>query len=233
MFLIKLITFLFPLLRLTLWAAGDGDPGATDDPTGGDTEPGDSDPPTGSDRPGDAKFTQADIDRFTGKARREALARWAKENGFADVKDLEAVIKAKKEADDKAKTDLTKANERAEREATRAETAEKRLYEVVLKFGFQLAAVDTVADVELAYLAAQNLGLLNGEGPVEIDLDSASVKGMDKVIEKLLKEKPLLKKQPTAALPAGTGGAAGGNTAPAGQMTPEQERAYRQRYGIR
>jgi hypothetical protein len=232
--LIKLFTFLFPLLRLTLWAAGDGDPGASEsDPPAG--EAGDTDPPTGgAPQPGDdRRFSQADLNRLTGKARREALASWAKENGFADVKDLEGLIKAKKEADDKAKDDLTKATERADREATRAEAAEKRLYDIVLKFGFQLAAVDQVGDVELAYLAAQSLGLLNGEGPVEVDLEAVEVKGMDEVIKKLLSKKPLLKKQAALGQPAGTGGAAGGNSTPPGQMSEAEQARIRREYGIR
>jgi hypothetical protein len=228
-----LIKLLFPFFRLALWAADSGDPGGEADDTPPAGEAGDTDPPTGGDKPGDdRRFTQAEVDRFTGKARREALARWAKENGFADVKDLEAVIAAKRDADDKAKSDLDKANERATRESERADAAEKRLYDIVLKFGFQLAASEQVADIDLAYLAAQDLGLLNGDGPVEIDLETATVKGMDKVVEKLLKQKPILKKSQGAA-PAGTGGSAGGVTLPPGQLTPEQEAAYKARFGIR
>lgn len=230
--LIKLFLMLFPLLRLTLWAADSGDPGGdADDPPAG--EAGDTDPPTGGDKPGDdRRFTQAEVDRFAGRARKEALARWAKDNGFADVKDLEAVIAAKKEADDKAKSDLDKANDRATRESERADKAEKRLYDIVLKFGFQLAASEHVADIDLAYLAASDLGLLNGDGPVEIDLDTATVKGMDKVVKKLLESKPILKKSQSAA-PAGTGGSAGGVTLPPGQLTEEQKADYRRRYGVR
>lgn len=236
--LIKLLLTLFPLLRLTLWAAGDTGAGGdadTDPSPAGDPQPGDSDPPTGgAPQPGDSgpRFTQAELDKLIGKARRESLQRWAKENGFSDAKEVEALIKAKKEADDRAKSDLDKASERADREAARAEAAEKRLYDAVLKLGFQLAAADQVADTELAYLAAQSLGLLNGEGPVEIDLERLEVKGMDRVLEKLLKAKPLLKKSQSAQ-PAGTGGAAGGVTLPAGQLTPEQEAEYERRFGIR
>src|SRR5262245_41932002 len=230
--MLRLLLVLFPLLRLALWAGEPGDPGAVDPPPAGDPEPGDpTTPPAGGGD--DRKFTQAEVDKFAGRARREALQRWAKENGFSDVKDLEAVIKAKKDADDQAKTDLTKDNERADREKARADTAEARLYDIVRKFGFQLAAVDQVADLELAYLAAQSLGLLNGDGPVEIDLETVSVKGMDKVIEKLIEKKPLLKKGPTAATPAGTGGAAGGVSVPAGQMTAQQKVDYQRRVGIR
>lgn len=218
---------------LFLYEADTGNGGGATPPAGKE-EPDDTDPPTGgASRDDDRRFTQADVTRIATRESKDALSRWAKSHGFGDPKEVEALLKAKKEADDQAKTNLTKANERADREATRAEAAEKRLYDIVLKFGFQLAAVDQVGDVELAYLAAQSLGLLNGEGPVEVDLEAVEVKGMDKVIEKLLSKKPLLKKQAALGQPAGTGGAAGGNTTPPGQMSPTEEAAYKQRFGIR
>ena len=49
--------------------------------------------------------------------------------------------------------------------------------------------------------------MLNGESGIVVDVDKNSVVGMDKVVEKLLKDKPSFKKIATAA-PAGTGGAA-------------------------
>lgn len=232
--MLRLLLMLFPLLRLALWAADSGDPGAgeADDPPAG--QAGDTDPPTGGGQPGDGpKFTQAQLDKYAADARKKALGHWARENGFKDAAEVEELVKAKKEADDQAKTDLTKANERAQRESERAEAAEKRLYDIVLKFGFQLAAVSQVEDVEVAFLTAQHLGLLNGEGPVEVDLDAVEVRGMDKVLEKLLKAKPLLKKQAALGQPAGTGGAAGGNGNPPGQLTPEQEADYERRFGVR
>lgn len=178
-----------------------------------------------------ATFSQADLDRIAGNTRKEAMAKFAKEHGFADVKALEAAIKSQREADEAAKTELQKAKDGEVREKSRAETAEARLYDTLLRAAFDRAAVEQVADLELAYLAAKEAGLLKSESGVTVDVESGKVSGLDKVVEKLLKDKPILKKAQTAA-PGGTGGSAGGTTAPA-KMTPEQEQQYRMRYGIR
>ena len=53
-------------------------------------------------------------------------------------------------------------------------------------------AAGKIADdlVDAAYLTAKENGLLNGEGGITVDVDKNNVAGMDKVIEKLLKDKP-------------------------------------------
>lgn len=229
-----LLSKLFPLYALMLWA---GEAGA-----GGGTSTGEGDPPgdppagagaqTGGGQPGNgATFTQADLDRIAGQTRKEALAKWAKDHGFADVKEAEAAIKAQKDAQDLAKSELDKAREAEAREKSRAEAAEARLTNTVLRSAFDRVAMDKVGDLDLAYLAAQNAGLLTAEAGIVIDVDKNSVGGLDKALEKLLKDKPILKKVSQAAA-ASTGGAEGGNSA-AGKMTAEQETEIKRRFGLR
>lgn len=229
----------FPLYALLLWAADDGGASGGGTSTGEGDPPGDPPPgpaagsgaPTGGDTSGNGvTFSQADLDRVAGKTRKEALASFAKEHGFGSASDLEAVIKAKKEADDQAKTDLEKAQADAAREKTAREQTEQRLYSAVLRAAFDRAASDLVADLDLAYLAAQSAGLLASDNGIEVDLDKHTVAGLDKVVEKLLKDKPILKKTSQAA-PAGTGGADGGNTPAA--PTKEQDDQARRTYGIK
>lgn len=229
-----LLSKLFPLYALMLWA---GDAGA-----GGGTSTGEGDPPgdppagagaqTGGATPGGATFTQADLDRIAGQTRKEALAKFARDNGFEKVGDLEALIKAQKEADDKSKSDLEKAQAESQREKAAREAAEARLTGTVLRSAFDRVAMDKVGDLDLAYLAAQNAGLLTAEAGIVIDVDKNNVAGLDKAVEKLLKDKPILKKVSQAAA-AGTGGAEGGNSSAASKMSTEQEAAYKRRFGIR
>lgn len=233
----------FPLYTLALWAADDGGASGGGTSTGEGGTGGDSGQagagdagngaPTGGDTSGngsDPTFTQADLDRIAGKTRKEALATFAKEHGFDSASELEAIIKAKKEADDQAKTDLEKAQADAQREKTAREQTEQRLYSAVLRAAFDRAAGDLVADLDLAFLAAQSAGLLSADGGIEVDADKQSVTGLDKAIETLLKDKPILKKTSQAA-PAGTGGADGGNTPAA--PTKEADDQARRTYGIK
>lgn len=233
MFLLKL----FPLYALTLWAGDDGGPGGGGTSTGEGDPPGNPPPaggaPTGGGQPGSngATFTQADLDRIAGQTRKEALAKWAKEHGFADVKEAEAAIKAQKEAEDKSKSNLEKAQTEAQREKAAREQAEARLTNTVLRAAFDRAAMTLVGDLDLAYLAAQNAGLLSAENGIVVDVEKNSVTGLDKVIEKLLKDKPILKKVSQAS-PAGTGGAEGGSSSTT-SPTQEQDNQARRTYGIR
>jgi hypothetical protein len=226
---------LFPLYAPMLWAGDAGDGGGATD-TGAGDPPGDPPAPTGgaapAGQPGGATFTQADLDRIAGQTRKEALAKWVKDHGYASVAEAETAIKAQKEAQDQAKTDLEKARERETTEKTRAEVAEARLFGVVLRSAFDRLAAGKIADdlIDAAYLTAKEGGMLNGDSGIQVDVDKNSVVGMDKVVEKLLKEKPSFKKI-IAAAPAGTGGADGGNTPPG--TTPEQEDATRRTYGIK
>lgn len=179
-----LLSKLFPLYALMLWA---GDAGA-----GGGTSTGEGDPPgdppagagaqTGGGQPGSngATFTQADLDRIAGQTRKEALAKWAKDHGFASVAEAETAIKAQKEAEDKSKSDLEKAQTEAQREKAAREAAEARLTNTVLRSAFDRAAMAVVGDLDLAYLAAQNAGLLTAEAGIVIDVEKNTVTGLDK-----------------------------------------------------
>lgn len=225
-----LLSRLLPAQTL-LWA-GETGTGGGETGTGAGDQPGDTGTQTGGATSGSSGFTQADLDRIAGQTRKEALTKWAREHGFADVKEAEAAIKAQKDAQDLAKTELDKAREAETREKTRAEAAEARLTNTVLRSAFDRAAMDKVGDLDLAYLAAQNAGLLTAEAGIVIDVEKNHVSGLDKAVEKLLKDKPILKKTSQAAA-AGTGGAESGNSSAAGAASPEKEAAYRRRFGIR
>lgn len=210
-------------------AAGNGDPGSTatgggqssgTNNTGG--QPGNDDQPT---------FTQADLDRIAGKTRKEALAKFAKDLGLDSVDDLKTIIKAKQDADDQARTDLEKANNAKTAAEQREQQAINKAKNALLRAAFDREGVSLVEDLDSAFVVAGSLGLLGDESGLEIDLDTASVKGMEKVIEKLLKDKPLFKKG-SQAQPAGTGGAARSTTTRT-ELTPEQEDAERRKRGIR
>ena len=178
-----------------------------------------------------AGFTQADLDRVAGQTRKEALRRWAKELGFDDPAAIEAVIKAQKDADEKAKTDLQKQQEKTTAAETRAQGLETRLYDVILRAAFDRAAAEKVADLDLAYLAAREAKLLSSEAGVTVDVEAGTVAGVDKIVEKLLKDKPILKKAAQAAA-AGTGGSEGGTPAPT-ELTAAQKADYSRRFGVR
>lgn len=226
-----LLSKLFPLYALMLWA-GDAGAGGGETETDAGQQSGDTNTQTGGGQPGNsgATFTQADLDRIAGQTRKEALAKWAKDHGFASVAEAETAIKAQKEAEDKSKSDLEKAQTEAQREKAAREAAEARLTNTVLRSAFDRAAMAVVGDLDLAYLAAQNAGLLTAEAGIVIDVEKNTVTGLDKIVEKLLKDKPILKKV-SQAVAAGTGGADGGNT-PAGP-TKDQDDQARRTYGIR
>lgn len=196
-----------------------GDSGGTGD--AGDKTPGGN----------GAGFTQADLDRVAGQTRKEALRRWARELGFDDPAAIEAVIRAQKDADEKAKTDLQKLQEKTTAAEQRAQGLEGRLYDVILRAAFDRAAADKVADLELAYLAAREAKLLSADAGVTVDVEAGTVAGVDKIVEKLLKDKPILKKAAQAAA-AGTGGSEGGTPAPT-ELTEAQKADYSRRFGVR
>lgn len=211
-------------------AAGNSDPGST--ATGGGTgtpgtnntggQPGNDDQPT---------FTQADLDRIAGKTRKEALAKFVKELGLDSVDDLKTIIKAKQEADDQARTDLEKANDAKTAAEQREQQAINKAKNALLRAAFDREGVSLVEDLDSAFVVAGSLGLLGDDSGLEIDLDTANVKGMEKVIEKLLKSKPLFKKG-SQAQPAGTGGSERSTTTRT-ELTPEQEDVERRKRGIR
>ena len=191
--------------------------------------------PTGQPAGGDDRqtFTQADLDRIAGRTRKEALAKFAKEHGLEDPKELENLIKANQEANDKARTDLQKAQDEAARIKQQLAEVETRMFQTLLRAEFRVKAADKVSDVDLAYLAAQDAKLLSDEaGLIEVDTERGVVEGMDKVIEKLVKDKPILKKA-SQAQAGGTGGSAGGGAAGVTAATIQAiEAEIKRRFGI-
>jgi hypothetical protein len=174
---------------------------------------------------------QKELNRIAGKTRKEALAAFAKELGLDDEKALEAIVKAKKEADDKTRSDLDRANEAKTAAEKREQEAIAKAKNALLRAAFDREGVNQVEDLDSAFVVAGSLGMLGDESGLEINLESARVDGMDKVIKKLIETKPLFKKS-SQAVAAGTGGAERGTTARA-ELTPEQEDAERRRRGIR
>lgn len=234
-----LLKNLFLLYQLALFNAdagnGNGGGGATSTGEGGQSGQGgggtdDAGAGNGT-TSGGVTFTQADVDRIAGQTRQQALGRWARDLGFDDPEQIKKIIEAQKEADDKAKSDLEKAQEKAAKADQRATETEQRMYNVLLRSAFDRVAGDQVADLDLAYLAAREAGLLSSEAGIQVDLEKLNVTGIDKAVKKLLEDKPLLKKT-SQAKPATTGGGEGGTPAPA-QMTEEQKAAYKRRFGVR
>lgn len=132
-----------------------------------------------------------------GKARLEALA---KELGFDSVDDMKEAAKAKKEADEKAKTELEKAQEavkKAETEKKAAlETANQRLINAEIKLAAQAAGFVDPADA---------IALIDRAG-VKVD-DQGNVTGVKEAVEKLAKDKPHLIGQ--GGKPSGSPGSQG------------------------
>lgn len=190
MFFLKLFLKLFPLYALMLWAADDNnggdsadddntDKGNADDDKGqsGNDKTSTGDDKTGGDKPA---FTQADVDRIAGQTRKEAMHKWAKDHGFEGVKDLEEIIKAKHEADEQSKSDLTKAQETAQREKTAREQAEAELR----KTKIEIAVTKKAAELNFAF-PDDTLAFLNLSA-VEVD-DGGKITGFDKQLEDLAK----------------------------------------------
>jgi hypothetical protein len=166
---------------------GQGQP--DDTPTGGGEQPG---------------FTQDDLNRYAGRARAEGRAAVLNDLGFESLDDLQAAVESHRQAQEAARTDLERAQEQAQKFQEQAQQARQQMREMLLRTRFQLAAADQVADLDLAYLAAQQAGLLAED--IEIDLEAGQVSGLETAIETLLKQRPILRKQQQPAQAAGTDG---------------------------
>jgi len=205
---------------------GDNKPGPDGGATGG--AGGDSGTPPGNEQ----RFTQADLDRIAGQTRQQALARWAREQGYDDPNEIASIIEAKREADEQAKSELEKAQSKTEKEKARADANENLAFRILLRSAFDRAAGSQVDDLDLAYLAATDLKLLTSEAGIKVDLESLKVEGMDKAVKTLLEEKPILKKT-TNARPPSTGGGEGGTPPPSPLEIDDQKKAeYQRRFGV-
>jgi hypothetical protein len=214
---------LFPLFLYDADTGNGGGSGNTSTGEGGSGDQGEAgnNTQTGGQQGGSAgggqqnqpTFTQADLDRIAGTTRKEAMAKFAKDHGFADVKALEAAIKAQKDAEEQAKTDLQKAQEGEQREKTAREAAEAELKKVRIETAILTGAA------ELNFANPQDaLALLNLSG-VQID-DAGKVTGHEKLLDDLAK---------SGRLPMKQGAGIGNQTrtpaakTPGGQQTQQQQ----------
>lgn len=175
-----------------------------------------------------ATFTQADLDRIAGRTRKESISRFIKDLGMESVDDLKAIIASKQQADEQSKSDLEKANEKLADAENRAQAAIIAAKWALIRSEFNRIGSDKLADLDLAFMAAGDL--LNHD-EIEIDLEKSNVSGVDKIIDNLIKEKPILKKI-VSAQPGNTGGAERGTTSRT-ELTPEEDAAERRKRGIR
>lgn len=202
---------------------GDGQPGPDDSPTGGAGGDGKSS--------GERKFTQADMDRVAGQTRQQALSRWVKDQGFENPDQIVAIIDERRQADEAAQSELEKAQAKTEKEKVRADANEQLAFRILLRSAFDRAAGGQVDDLDLAYLAANDLKLLTSEAGIKVDLESLKVEGVDQAVKTLLEQKPILKKS-TNATPSGTGGGEGGTPPPPLEIDKEKEAEYQRRFGV-
>jgi len=219
-------TRLLPI-NLQLFAEGDGGAGGANLDTGGTG--GTNDPNAGGQEGGQqqkVQFTpeqQAAIDaiiaervsRANKSASRAALEARAKELGFESVEAMEAVLKAAKEAAEKEKTDLQKANEAKATAEAKAKAAEERAKTALIRAAFAEAAIGA------NLVSADDAFKLADLSKVTVD-DDGNVEGVREAVEALVKAKPYLVKQG-----GGSGGSGGGN--PVRGNTPTDDPAERGR----
>jgi len=124
------------------------------------------------------------------RAKEKALSDLAKKQGYDSIDQMvEAATKAKeKEESEKSEIEkLTAAKTKAERDALDAQT---EIASTLIKAEFKvMAAQKGVIDPEAAYFTAQGLDMINAT----VNLDTKTVKGIDKDIDKLIELKPFLK----------------------------------------
>lgn len=195
---------------------GGGDPNA-----GGSGGSGGQQGPNGAGKGagGEGKVTftdeqQAHIDKLIGErakraeasAAKKALEARAKELGFESAEEMEAAVKAHKDAQDKAKTDLEKAQEAAQKAEAEREKALSAANDRLIRAEVKLQASELgVVDADAAYA-------LMDRSEVEV-ADDGAVKGVKEALEALVKAKPYLK---GSATPGRSGGEFGG-----GQGSPD------------
>ncbi len=149
---------------------------------------------------------QAELDRILGErlsraekaAAKKAAEDYAKAQGYETASAMESALKAHKEAQEKNKTDLQKAQEAEAAAKAQAKTAEERIKAALIRAAFtEHAATANLVSIEDAFKLADLSKVTVG--------DDDKVDGMKEAVETLVKEKPYLVKQ------AGTGGGTGGN----------------------
>ena len=175
----------------------------------------------------EATFSQADLNRVAVMERKGALTKFASDLGLDSVDDLKQIITDKAEAEAAKKSELEQIGEKLQASEDKYKALETRLYKTTLRNAFNQAAAGQVSDTDMAFLVADNLGLLNGQSGIEVDIEAGKVSGLEDVVKKLIEVKPILKKI-TPASPGGTSGSDGGNNKPSGLDVS----ALKARYGI-
>lgn len=177
----------------------DGDPpgggggGTSDDPpdpdnadTGGDGGGGD-----GGDGDG-ATFTQADVDRIVGerakRAGKTAISDFLTSLGFEKPDELKKVVEARREAEEKEKTELQKAQEKAQEEERKRTDLEAQLQRERLD-----RAIEREAQA-LGFADVTDATALVDRSRIETD-DEGAISGVEEALEALLEAKPHLKRQ--------------------------------------
>lgn len=192
---------LLPLLLFFMADSGDGDGGD------GDSSDSDSDANAGgkqggkSDSGGDAKpyATFPDADSFAARMDREAkqrLAKQAEELGYESVDDMLAAAKAKREADDQAKSDAEKAREEADRAKNESKTALERANARVVRAEARVVASDLGIKGERI---AHAIKLADLDGVEVSDDGDPDTKAIRTALEAVLKDIPELKADAAAS----------------------------------
>lgn len=149
---------------------------------------------------------QAELERILGErlsraekaAAKKAAEDYAKAQGYENAAAMEAALKAHKEAQEKQKTDLQKAQEAEAAAKAQVKAAEERAKAALIKAAFVAEAADkSLVSIEDAFVLADLSKVTVG--------DDSKVDGMKEAVEALLKAKPYLVKQ------TGAGGSTAGN----------------------
>lgn len=167
------------------------------------------------------------------RAEEAALKKHYEALGVKDAEELKALVTAKKEADDKAKTELEKA-------AEKATTAEAKLKQLEAEHASQLAAMQKrILDSDIKSLAGRSITDKDGKvtraafrvealEDILLLIDRAGIEdkdgkfeGIDKALEALAKSKPyLLADGQTVTQPKGTPRPGEKKPAPQQQQAP-------------
>lgn len=161
------------------------------------------------------RIVQERLTRAEKAANKKALEARAKELGFNTVEEMEAALKAHKEAAEKEKTDLQKANEAKTAAEAKAKAAEERAKTALIKAAFAEAGIAAnLVSVDDAFKLADLSGVTVK--------DDGTVEGVKEVVEALVKAKPYLVKQGS-----GAGGGTAGNPGRGGggEVDPNVEKA--------
>lgn len=206
--------------------AGDGGGGGGDGGQGGNppTPP----PPAAS----EAKFTQADLDKIAGNARKDGREAGLKEVleslGVADVDAAKALVEAAKAAEDAQKSELQKATEERDKFRQQAEQAQARAEAAVAITRLEGALRDAGINAE-RIPAAMKLADLSG-----LKVEGTDVSGVAEAVESIKATSPeWFKPGAPAKAPDASGGSSGED--PDYRNAPKEEvaKVLFERYGIR